>query len=126
MDETGIQTGMLPKYTYDMKDRSGYCKGTANSVKDTAVVTLSANGSGHLLLVPYLQETKTIDEEKVTMKKRCGVGTKEMIEWCKNFISSYAHSGDLLLLDNLASHKDEIVKRILKSNNINIEYGKKI
>ena len=65
--------------------------------KDIVVVTLSANGSGHLFYVPYMkQETKIFNDTVTTFKDVKGVGIPEMIDWTKTFIE-YAHKCNIYI-----------------------------
>lgn len=122
MDETGLYTNTLPRTTYSPKGEGGFCVGGKSTVKDTAIVTLTANGSGHLFYVPTIgEETKIINDKKIDFKKRSGVGNLEMIEWVKSFLN-YSSKGDLLLLDNLSAHKNLEVQRILRENGIHYEF----
>ena len=122
MDETGLYSNAIPKVTYAPKGQGGFCVTSGDSVKYTAVVTLSANNSGHLFFVPTLNtETKKINGENVIFRKRSGIGLPEMVEWCKSFLK-YASPGDLLIMDNLSAHKNWLVKSILRNNHINFEF----
>ena len=123
MDETGIITNMIPKYTFAPKGEPGYVIGSTDNTKDTAVVTATANGSGFLFFIPHREKTIITlkDGTKKEIREIKGVGISEMIEWTKQF-TKYAQSGDLLIMDNLGSHKNQIVLDYLKSKNIYVEF----
>ena len=55
------------------------------------------------------------------MQKRSGVGTNEMVEWCKSFLK-YASPGYLLIFNNLSAHKNFKVQCILRTYGINYEF----
>ena len=113
MDESGIHTNLIPRSTYvSPKEKNAYIKSSSDTTKDTIVVTISGNGNGFLFYVPQRDSIKELNG--------CScVGNTEFNAWVKEFVQ-YASPGDVLLLDNLASHDNPAAMSYLKTNSINV------
>lgn len=115
MDESGIHTNLLPRYTMvEPGDKFANVDTHPDTTKDTVVVTLSSTGAGDLFYVPYRRATKN--------RKGCsGVGIEEMRKWVAHFLS-YAQKGDILLMDNLAAHHEPSILKTLTDAGIIVRY----
>ena len=79
MDETGLYTNPLPRTTFTPKGEGCFCVAAKDSIKDTAIVTLTANNSGHLFFVPTLgEESKIINGKRYECKKEAVL---ELMKW---------------------------------------------
>ena len=120
MDETGLISTQIPRKTYaPHNELVGYVRCNNTPKRDTAVVTLTANGNGHLFYIEHVPKTvlKKGGETQV-IKATKGVGDAEIAEWVKSFIK-YAHTGDWLIMDNLIAHKNSEFLNFLDENSIN-------
>ena len=123
VDESAILSDYIPFYTYiSPEEKDPYVVGNPNPKRDTIIVTLTANGGGHLFYIKHRNRdvredcngNKVLKDDGVK-----GVGINEFIEWSKSFVK-YAKPGDLLLLDNLHAHKHPEVIQFLQENGIEI------
>ena len=116
MDESGIFTNMFPYFTYvSSNEKDAYVKASPDTTKDTVIVTLSSNGNGDLMYVPFRRQTKH--------DAGCsGVGINEMTQWALHFCKNIAKKGDILIMDNLASHHNINIVNILESAGISVYF----
>ena len=122
MDETGIVTNMIPKYTFAPKGEAGVILSQSEQTRDSAIVTASGDGSGFLFYVPHRpKQTKVFDGKTYEFREVKGVGVDEMIEWVKAF-SKYAQAGSLLIMDNLGAHHNDDVLTLLQESRIHVEF----
>ena len=124
MDESGIYSNMIPKYTYCYPgEKTGYVKTTMLPQRDTIITTLSGNGDGFLYYVPHTKSQNIVNDQHQILHYpgRKGVGNKEIRQWAESFLN-YCKDGDILLLDNLNAHKDSVFINILSKKNIQIFY----
>lgn len=125
MDETAIFDGDIPKTTYVAPDEKGaYILGESHPTRNTLITTITANGGGHLFFVKHRNPKYKKDDQgrQIIIDKGCrGAGIQEIKEWAKSFVT-YAHPGDLLLLDNLQAHKNPEVIQFLEEHGINIMF----
>ena len=98
MDESGVYSNMFPMYTFSSPDeKDPYVKTSSDTTKDTVIVTISSNGKGDLLYVPFRRPTKN--------DSGCsGVEISEMEQWTQRFINIIGKPGDILIMDNLQAH----------------------
>ena len=123
MDESGIYSNLLPKTTYCAPSETvGYVKTTMIPQRDTVITTLSGNGDGHLFYVPHVQAKTIVSGDSIYhYPGRKGVGNLEIRQWANSFLQ-YCKEGDILLLDNLNSHKDPEFIQMLREKNVHIFY----
>ena len=115
MDESGVYTNMLPRYTFvESTDKFANVNTHHDTTKDSIIVTISSNGNGDLFYVPFRAATEN--------RKGCsGVGLDEMKKWVAHFLQ-FANKGDVLLMDNLAAHHHYSIRKTLEDNGIIVKY----
>ena len=91
--------------------------------RDTLVATLRADGEGFAYFIEHRnQRTRTINRKKIVIDNGVkGMNIPEMHKWNKEFFK-HAKSGDVLIMDNLGSHKNKGVIKELKSKGIIVRF----
>ena len=120
MDETGLYSDSIPPYTWTMDtDNEAYVVSSGQQRRDTVVATIRADGKGFATFIEHKNmKTKSVKGQKIIVDK----GTKGMIliemhKWNKEFIK-WAEKGDVLIMDNLGSHRNKEVVKELEDHGI--------
>ena len=115
MDETGIVSNMIPSYSYaPHEEKDVGIKSVADTTKDSLILTLSSNGNADAFYVPFIKKS-------ASRNGRAGVGIDEMKAWVAHFLD-YARPGDLLIMDNLAAHRNQSIVSTLKAHNLKVVF----
>ena len=123
MDETGLYSNAVAPTTWTPKeDKAAYVKNSGSKRRDTLVVTLTGNGAGHVYFIQHEKaQYRKLPEGKIEIVQKgiSGMSINEMKKWVESF-SLYAKQGDLLIMDNLAAHKNNEVLEMLEAKGINV------
>ena len=126
MDESAILSNYIPSTTYiSPEETEGYILGDPNPKRDSIILTLTADGGGHLFYVNHRErKVKNGDDgTKIIIDEGCrGVGNDEMVEWSKSFVK-YAHPGDILLIRWIISMHTRILKSFGSSLTMELGYS---
>lgn len=122
MDETGLYSDDIPAYTWvDKDDAEAYVVSNGQQRRDTLVCTIRADGEGFAWFIRHRNmKTRSINGEKMIVDKGVkGMNIEEMKKWVEEFVK-YAEEGDLLIMDNLSSHKNKDILYQLESHGIHV------
>lgn len=120
MDETGLYSDSIQPYTWTFSDdKEAYVVSSGVQRRDTVVGTIRADGEGFATFIEHKNmKTKTVKGEKIIVDKGTkGMNLIEMHKWNKEFIK-WAKPGNVLIMDNLGSHKNLEVRRELENYGI--------
>lgn len=105
----------------DKDDAEAYVVSNGQQRRDTLVCTIRADGEGFARFIRHRNmKTRSINGEKMIVDKGVkGMNIEEMKKWVEEFIK-YAEEGDLLIMDNLSSHKNKDILYQLESHGIHV------
>eukprot|EP01155_Anaeramoeba_flamelloides_P051952 Anaeramoba_flamelloidesc42589_g1_i2.p1 GENE.c42589_g1_i2~~c42589_g1_i2.p1 ORF type:complete len:460 (+),score=39.53 c42589_g1_i2:215-1594(+) len=109
MDETPCQHSDTPKKSFKLRNSSSFSKTHGFNQRDTLVACIRADGAR---LAPMIIETRNAylnkKDSSKSREKIGGMSEDFMIFWLEYF-SQFTQKGDILILDNLSSHKTKLV-----------------
>ncbi|KAJ6239627.1 hypothetical protein M0813_24991 [Anaeramoeba flamelloides] len=109
MDETPCQHSDTPKKSFKLRNSKSFSKTHGFNQRDTLVACIRADGAR---LAPMIIETRNAylnkKDSSKSREKIGGMSEDFMIFWLEYF-SQFTQKGDILILDNLSSHKTKLV-----------------
>ncbi|KAJ6236734.1 hypothetical protein M0813_27479 [Anaeramoeba flamelloides] len=109
MDETPCQHSDTPKKSFKLRNSKSFSKTHGFNQRDTLVACIRADGAR---LAPMIIETRNAylnkKDSSKSREKIGGMSEDFMIFWLEYF-HNLLKKGDILILDNLSSHKTKLV-----------------
>jgi hypothetical protein len=119
MDEVGIWNGEAALHTYvDPETMDSSVIEFGNHRRDSVMMLLSSTGERKWRFIEHKNaKTKKMGKQSVILEKGIsGVGLTQMNEWVDEDIEENDHPS-ILIMDQLASHKNKEINKKLKSKN---------
>ena len=122
MDETGLYSDSILLYTWTFyDDDQAYVCSSGVKRRDTLVATISGNGKGFATFKRHQNHrtrTRNQTNEIIDPGVKC-MNIIEMKKWIKKF-KEYALPGDILIMNNLSSHRNKEVLKELHDYQIHV------